>query len=343
MTRRLPYVQRETSRHGRVTWYFRRGKGARQRLPGKHGSPEFTVAYNAALAGLAAKAPAQPRAKHGTLAWLFQSYKASAAFAALAPSTRRVRANLMDGISKRAGPNALIVDITPAVIRRGREDRADRPGAANNFLKTLRAVFGWAFESELVDADPTRSIKLLAESKTGFRTWTPSEIEQYQSHWPLGTKARLALDLLAFTGLRRSDIVRLGCQHVRNGALQITAQKNGELITLPILPALQASIEATSTGDTVFLVTEFGKPFSAAGFGNWFRKKCEAAGVTGSAHGMRKAAATLAAEQGATTSELMAVFGWSSSKMAELYTRAADRKRLAMQAGAKLAREHKAE
>jgi integrase len=55
-----------------------------------------------------------------------------------------------------------------------------------------------------------------------------------------------------------------------------------------------------------------------------------------SAHGLRKAAATRAADNRATTRELMAIFGWIDIKEAEIYTRAADRKRLARQAMTKL-------
>lgn len=55
-----------------------------------------------------------------------------------------------------------------------------------------------------------------------------------------------------------------------------------------------------------------------------------------SAHGLRKAAATRAADNGATAHELMAIFGWLDIKEAEIYTRAADRKRLAARAMSKL-------
>ena len=74
-----------------------------------------------------------------------------------------------------------------------------------------------------------------------------------------------------------------------------------------------------------FLITEYGRPFTAAGFGNWFRDRCNEAGLERcSAHGLRKAAATSLAENGATAHQLMAWFGWRSLKEAERYTRAAN-------------------
>ena len=79
-----------------------------------------------------------------------------------------------------------------------------------------------------------------------------------------------------------------------------------------------------------FLETAQGKPFTENGIGNWFRDQCDAAGLPQcTAHGLKKAAATIAAENGATTRQLMAMFDWDSPRMAEVYTRAAEQKRLA--------------
>jgi len=77
------------------------------------------------------------------------------------------------------------------------------------------------------------------------------------------------------------------------------------------------------------LVNDWGRPFSDAGFGNWFRDRCVEAGVLGRAHGLRKAGATIAANNGATSRQLMAIFGWDTLKEAERYTRGADQLRLA--------------
>jgi integrase len=131
--------------------------------------------------------------------------------------------------------------------------------------------------------------------------------------------------------------VRVGRQHVRNGVLTIHTEKHrkgkrGEQVTIPILPPLAESIAATKTGDLTFLVSEYGRPWAKESFGNWFKDTCRVAGCPGSAHGLRKAGATRAAERGATERQLMAIFGWSSPRMAAHYTRAADRSRLARDA-----------
>ena len=83
-------------------------------------------------------------------------------------------------------------------------------------------------------------------------------------------------------------------------------------------------LDATPTGNLAFLVKAFGKPFTSNGFGNWFRKQCDEAGLKHcSAHGLRKAGAALAAENGATERQLMAIFGWTTMKEASRYSRAA--------------------
>ena len=99
-------------------------------------------------------------------------------------------------------------------------------------------------------------------------------------------------------------------------------------LQLPILPALQRIIDASPCGDMTFLVNDLDRPFTDAGFGNKMRDWCDhLPGCT--AHGVRKAGATIAAENGATAHQLMAIFGWDTLKQAEVYTKATDQKRLA--------------
>jgi integrase len=106
---------------------------------------------------------------------------------------------------------------------------------------------------------------------------------------------------------------------------------------LPILPVLATTLEAGPCGDLTFIIGERGQPLTKESFGNLFRDACKAARVPGSAHGVRKIAATRAANHGATVAQLEAIFGWEGGKMASLYTRSADRQRLAIEAMYKLA------
>jgi integrase len=169
--------------------------------------------------------------------------------------------------------------------------------------------------------------------------WTEEAMAAYERRWPIGTRQRVWLDVLACTGLRRGDAVRLGRVHVRDGVATIKTEKSGFIVTVtpPILLALAATLAAGPCGDLTFITGDSRRPLTKESFGNEFRKACRAAGVPGSAHGVRKIAATRAAENGATVAELEAIFGWHGGGMASHYTREADRVRLAKDAMYKLA------
>src|SRR5262249_47427918 len=87
----------------------------------------------------------------------------------------------------------------------------------------------------------------------------------------------LAFALILYTGLRRSDVVKVGPQHIHDGWLIIEQGKTegGEEahLEIPVHPKLREIIDATSTlGLKTFLVTHYGKPY-AAGFANCATKR----------------------------------------------------------------------
>ena len=59
-----------------------------------------------------------------------------------------------------------------------------------------------------------------------------------------------------------------------------TSQTTGKVLTIPVLPELQAALDAMPRSDALtFLLTEYGRPFaSAAAFGNKFADWCVGAG-----------------------------------------------------------------
>lgn len=325
MPRRLPpFVYAETTRHGKAVWYFRRGKGARVRLPAPF-TKGFDEAYNAALAG-AAK-PKAGKAPKGTIGWLIARYMETAEFAAYADITRKNRAAMLKSVAREAG-HIKLESLNRAGIQRSIDRR--KPFAARNFIKAARPMFEWAVASELLPSDPTIGTRLPKAKTTGFHTWTPDEVLRYEARHPLGTMARLAMDVMLYTGLRREDAIVVGRQHIKDGWLSIRTQKKGVVVERPILAALARSIEAASVSDLTLITNGHGRAFaSPAAFGNWFHDRCVEADVPGRAHGLRKAGAVIAAERGATTKQLMAIFGWESANEADRYTRDASRRKLA--------------
>lgn len=337
MPRKLPqYVYRETTRHGKPVWYFRRGKGKRIRLPA-HGSLRFQDAYHGALAGLVADQPKKEASgPAGTFSWLLARYRESGTYRDLSPATRRQRDNILKGVKVHTGDRP-IAAMTRARIIAGLEARKDTPAQARNFLQAMRGLFQWAINADKAKEDPTAGIKAPKRPKTeGHLPWTEADVLAYERRWERGTKQRVWLRVLLYTGLRRGDAVVFGRQHVKDGWATIKTEKTWTEVYFPIFDELAEAIADGPTADLAFICGEMERPLTKETFGNQFRTACNAAGIRKSAHGVRKLAATRAAEKGLTVSELEAMFGWEGGAMASRYTKAADRKRLARSAADKI-------
>jgi integrase len=313
-------------------------------LRAEFGSPEFDAEYQAALNGIP-KRPQRSQPATGTLAWLWARYRETGRWInGFSPSTKKMRENIMKHVLEQSGdkPYALI---TSAHIIEGRERRVKTPAQARNFLDVMRGLFGWATEAGHIKVNPTVGVASPPRKKgPGFKPWTEADVEAYYRRWPLGTHERVWLDVLLYSGLRRGDAVRYGKQNVRNGIGKIRLEKSGEQIevTLPVLPVLAETLAVGPCGDLTFICGKQGRPLTKEAFGNVFKDACVGAGILDkSAHGVRKIAATTAANNGATVSQLKALFGWESDTMPALYTRAADRERLARESVHMLANEER--
>jgi integrase len=307
-------------------------------LRAQYGTPEFESEYQAALSGKSLDGR-RSRPESGSLAWLWDQYRQTSAWTQkLNPATRKIHERIMMQVLATSGREPF-TSINRKSIVAGREKRSATPAQARKFLDTMRGLFRWALDAEHIKTDPTAGVKNPEKPKNeGFPAWTEDDVEAYQKRWPLGTRQRVWLDVLLYTGLRRGDVVRIGKQHVRNGIATLRTEKGGETIevTLPILAVLQRTLDEGPTGDLTWVCGEGGKPLVKESFGNMFSEAARDAGIKKSAHGVRKIAATTAANNGATVAELEAIFGWQGGRMAALYTRAADRRRLAMSAITKL-------
>ena len=211
-------------------------------------------------------------------------------------------------------------------------------------------MFKWAVAEDRVPSDPTLGVTRQQIKSTGYRTWSEGDIAQYRRRHPLGTMARLALELLLSTAARRGDVVKLGPQHVHDGTITFeqskTKGREEAPVIVPLHPDFRVALETMPpskvvrlTPATTFLTTSFGQPFkTAASFGNWFRQCCDEAGLPKgiSAHGLRKATARRLAELGCSTHQIAAITGHATLAEVQRYTKAADRKRLAQEAMKKL-------
>jgi hypothetical protein len=275
---KLPkYVHGFIDRHGRARYYFRRKGYRRIKLDGLPWSPPFMAAYEEALAGQEAIQPGRGKIKYGTMRALALSYFASPAFAGLKPSSQREYrfaierfCNQLDAAGLSYG-DKIAKDLQRKTLIKLIAAQAHQPRSANFLLAMLRILMAHAIDLEWRGDNPADTVKPLKVKSDGFHSWTEEEIAQFRRTHPIGSQARLALELLLNTGQRgRSDVIRMGRQHIEDGMIRVRQQKTGTELLLPITPELAVAITATPPGMT-FLTTLNGAPWSPSGFGNWFR------------------------------------------------------------------------
>jgi integrase len=342
---RPPLLHRQITQHGKLVWYVRRDKGPRTRIRAEFGTPKFDHEYQAAIAG--ERLTPQKDALAGSLKWLIERYRETPAWTSLSLATRRQRENILRQVIQSAGSQPYN-HITAAEIAAGRDRRGKTPFQARHFLDTMRGLFEWAKDAQLVKSNSAADVKYpRLKSGEGFPVWTEDDAARYEAHWPLGTRQRVWFAVLRYTGLRRGDAVRLGRQHLRDEVIngrpakvaRMKTEKTATPVTIQVLPPLLEALEAGPTADLAFICGSDGKPMTKESFGNAFKDACRAAGVKKSAHGIRKLAATTSANNGATLLALNAQFGWTGSKMAGHYTQGAHRERLALENSGKLLNE----
>ena len=338
--RRYRYVVQDRDRHGNVRTYLRMPGQPKVRLLEEPGTPEFDAEYRRAM-------EAKPIAKDrrtvapvvpGSLRATCIAYFASAEFKRMAPRSQHVRRLILDHLFDEHGDKP-VARMEARHVRRLRDERAEKPEAANSVVKALRAVFRHAVAMDRMESNPAEAVPYISSGSEGFHTWTIEEVRQFEARWPVGTKPRLALALMLYTGVRRSDAVQLGRQHVRDGHLHFLVAKNRTRkpvrLVLPIVPELRRILDTTPTepGSLAFLTSSHGTPYLPDSFGNRFRAWAKAAGLPHcTPHGLRKAAAVRLAEEGCSAHEIMAVLGHATLKEAARYTAKAEQQRLASSA-----------
>jgi len=352
-------VEANRNRHGRNRWYFRRPdrKGApRVRLPDSYGSAEFQAAWRAAMAGQPLPSAPGPgfaqarRASRGKLGWLIGLYLKSRAFTEeLKPATQRPRRSMLEKLGAEKG-HVDIEDIDKGVIQTSVNARADTPLMAGAWHYAVKAMFDWATREYMADPatgelkpiladNPCLGVRLPRapkpadpEEEIGHPEFSDNDLDKFEASYPLGTLERRVYEVIFCTGLRVGDAARFGRQHVmKDGSVRLKTEKTGAIAEFDIVERLKVALAAgprPPVGVPNFLATLRGKPWDKGYLGSWFGERCRAIGLNRSAHGLRKSAARIAAEAGATEEMLMAQFTWSSPAMAHHYVRAARKKKL---------------
>lgn len=333
---RLPRnVSAFVDRHGKRRYRFR--KTGCSTVYFDHPPTEAEVAP--LRTGTRIKADRHP---NGSVAWLLARFLASPAFlSGKGPDREREARRILDRFCAEFGKDRvadfrfdhieaiLMRAARPGLSENGR--KTGGPHAARNLRRELVPLFNYAIKLGLIQTNPVALADAPTAPRGGFHTWTEAEIDQFRAHWPLGSKPRLALEILLWSAARKGDATRLGPRNLQGGRIVFAASKTRKEASLPLAPQLREAIDAMAViGSEAFLVTAYGKPYTTAGLGNAMREWCDAAGLPHcTAHGLRKATARRAAESGAGNQGLKAVGQWSSDAQVAIYTQSADQARLA--------------
>ncbi|OCJ05265.1 hypothetical protein A6U87_14755 [Rhizobium sp. AC44/96] len=334
------YVHVHLDRHGKTRIYLRKPGCPKVPLPGPLGSEAFCKAYFAALDGKAVVKPgaAAAIAKKHTLRALIADYYSSQEFTGLADATKRNYQSLIDALDAEYGelsvPAAKPLHLSKIIAKRAETSKAQ----AKNLYKRMFTLFSLSVKWEYREDNPMVNVGQVDHESTGYETWTEEDIAKFRAFWGEGTPQRIAFEILLHTGLRRKDAVRLGRQHIKGNAIEITASKTGADLFIPIRPVFRKVLDGIKHNHLNLIVTERGASRSEKSFTNWMIEAATKAELPPhrSPHGLRKAACRRLAEAGASASQIMSITGHANLKELEVYVAAASKKKLAIGAMDKL-------
>jgi len=270
------FVQQFIDHDGRPRFYLRKPGVKSVKLPGLPWSPEFMAAYEAGLGNASVPEIGAAKTKPGSVNAAIVSYfNKSVDFKSMKSSTQKMRRAILERFRNEYGDRN-IATLDERALKAILAKRS--PLAALNWLKTLRSLLRHAIDVNLRKDDPSANIKLRTPKSDGHHSWSEEEIVAFQNRHPIGSRARLALALLLYTGQRRGDVVRMGRQHVTvvdgEYILSITQEKTGNHVAIPVLDPIWEALNAMpKSSQLAFLVTDKGKQFTSAGFQAHFENR----------------------------------------------------------------------
>lgn len=319
---------------GKMYYRFRLKGKPEVSLPGEPYSPEFEEAYRRAMEGEVVAG--EFRTVEGSMAALVIAFYSSAEWKTLKPTTKDTYRRIIERLREQYGERP-VKGLCKRHVLVMRDKRADTPAAADNMVKVLSKLMDFAVSRGWRTDNPAKGIRALNTDSDGFPAWAEAEIGAFEAYWPVGTKERLAFDLLLYTAQRSGDVRNMGWMDVKDGKILVCQEKTSAKLALPIHARLKPSLDLAQIDYPTFIATQHGHAYTAAGFGNWFRGAVQEAGIKDrSAHGLRKSAATRLADAGCSEAQIKAITGHVTAKEVERYTKARDQRVLAEAAMAKI-------
>lgn len=331
-------VTRYKDRHDKWRYRFRKTGLPTYHFRNPPGTEGFREEYQRALS--AVPADKAPRFAPFTYDALIASFYETPKWVKMADSSKKTYRGIIETFRAKNGAKDVRRVATASIdnLLAKRAAETEKSAAAANLRKVLNRLHRHAIKLGWRTDNPVTASDTIEQRGNGFHTWTDNEIAAFEAQWPLGTRQRLAMALLLYTALRRSDMIRLGRQHRQGDRFKLYHGKNKSETDIPIMPELAEALDALPGEHLTYLVTERGHPYSSGNsFYNWFHRACVKAGIPHcSPHGLRKAMSRLLAESGATTLQGRAVTGHKTDREFARYAEKANKAGMADEAMANL-------
>lgn len=231
------------------------------------------------------------------------------------------------------------LNIPKEYLQQLHDSQSNAPTMADDTITAIKVLYEWAIDRGYVKGNPAIGIKRYNVYNGGAKEWTKSDIMQFFAYHKEGTIAHTIFSFLIWTGCRIEEITKLGKHNEKEikgkKVLQFQPSKKGsKLVTIPIMPQLQALIDSIPRDQDFYILTKYGKPYSTANSASAMAiKYCKQAGLNGlSSHGVRKGFSTLLYEKGITIQEIAAILGHSTARSTQVYVERSDRIKLSEKA-----------
>lgn len=288
--------------------YFQRRGWPSRKIQNEFGTPEFWQEYATILNGEDRVGQIVSRNFNA----LIKSYHRSPRYKHLKPRTALDYDKYLEFFRERMG------EANPATMKRKdvirmRDANADKPYFANYSLRVLRVLLEHCVDLGWSNTNPARGVAEIKSEKKEREPWPYTLLEAYRASCPLGSRERLLMELCIGTGQRIGDVLEMRWSDIQEGGFVVQQNKTGKELWVPILPELQAALNAASRHSVFILTNERGtNRWSYRGASQAIRKIREAIGaVNYDIHSWRYNAACELVEAGCGDDLVAAVTGQS--------------------------------
>jgi len=322
----LPQYVREKKAKGRTYYYFDLGKGddgrpVLMRLPHIK-DPSFGGSLARAKA---TRTNRKNRENVLTFDGLIRSYERSPEYRGKSEATKKnysiylAKANSLLRSGSGESPPAKSIEVADVLALR--DKLADTPGAANQTVRAIGALYKWAKDRHGLKDNPAHGVTMFPA--TPHEPWPESLLEEALTDPEVG----MAVALLYFTGQRIADTITMKWSDIKGDTMTVFNQKKDKLVEVPILPELASMIARQQKTAITILTNANGSPWSQGGLRSKLQAWAKARGHKVVPHGLRKNAVISLLEAGCTHAEVSGITD-QSPQMVEHYAKRVNKSRL---------------